>query len=159
MVHQPRQMHRVLGPSSNMSGKRAKGEMASGASPVDPAYKKNRHGPADQENEGGQSPQGSVSSTKKSRVVTDDRRKGKAEHKRFHNAIDKLRKTDPECDSKCSHTCLNLVHFAETVSCVCVCAKLWTSGMQLWCSGRGRRGWDQLQSQNSDGAVFKCRYV
>jgi hypothetical protein len=33
-------MHRVLGPSSNMSGKREKGEMATGASPVDPAYKK-----------------------------------------------------------------------------------------------------------------------
>ena len=55
--------------------------------------------------------------------MTDDRRKGKAEHKRFHNAIDKLKKTDPECDSKCSHMCLNLVHFAETVSCVCVCVQ------------------------------------
>jgi len=33
-------MHRVLGPSSNMSGKREKGEMEIGASPVDSASKK-----------------------------------------------------------------------------------------------------------------------
>ena len=95
--------------------------MEIGASPVDPASKKHKPGPSDQENEGEQTPQGSVASTKKSRVVTDDRRTGKAERKRFHNAIDKLKKTDPECDSECSRMCLNLVHFAETVSCVCVC--------------------------------------